>query len=150
VNLTAGLSRVRDHALCHRYRELEAELRLLEAALLILERDNFLFVPAHVTVTPLEETVSNNTYPLGAPIKFAAAVANGEGGALPGTPVTWSATSGTVTTPDPSAPNTVVLTGAALGDVTVTATAANGAAGQDTVTVIDNVPATVTVTDSAA
>lgn len=148
MSLTHHLSRVRDHALCHRYRELEAELRALEAAVRILERDNRLFVPAHVTVTPLEGSMSN-TYPLGVPIKFAAAVANGEGGALPGTPVTWSATSGTVSA-DPANPAVATLVNAPIGDVTVTATTENGVTGSDTVTVIDNVPATVSVTDSAA
>jgi hypothetical protein len=151
MSLTDRLSRVRDHAHCHRYRELDIELRALEAELLVIERDLDycrVFVPAHVTVTPEENSVSN-TYPLGSSPKFTAAVANAENLALPGTPVSWTATAGTISA-DPNNPGVATLANAPLGDVTVTATTENGVSGSDTVTIIDNTPASVTVTDSAA
>ena len=45
---------------------------------------------------------------------------------------------------------TATLTGAPLGDVTVTATAQDGVSGEDVVTFADQTVATVTVTDSPA
>jgi hypothetical protein len=157
MSLTDRLSRVRDHAHCHRYRDLDIELRALEAELLVIERDlaycrvfvpGRVFVPASITVTPEENSVSN-TYPLGSSPKFTAAVANAEGAALPGTPVSWTSTAGTISA-DPNNPAVATLANAPLGDVTVTATTENGVSGSDTVTIVDNTPASVTVTDSAS
>jgi len=151
MNPAGRIHRIRDHALCHRHRELEAELRELEVELLVLERDLAYcraFLPAHVTVTPEESSVPN-TYPLGSSPKFTAAVANAEGAPLPGTPVSWTATAGTISA-DPANPGVATLANAPLGDVTVTATTENGIAGSDTVTLVDNTPASVTVTDSAS
>ncbi|HZP14624.1 MAG TPA: hypothetical protein VFA96_02290 [Nocardioides sp.] len=142
------ISHIRDHAKCHRHRDLDIELRELEAELLQLEAIVRAFVPAHVTVTTLEDSVSN-TYPLGSSPRLAAAVANAEGVPLPGTPVSWTASAGTLVT-DPSNPDVRLLTNAPLGDVTVTATTDNGVSGSDTITIVDNTPASVTVTDSAS
>lgn len=151
MSLTDRLGLVRDHARCHRYRELDIELRELEAELLVIERDLAYcrdLIPVHVTVTPLEESVSN-TYPLGSSPRFTAAVANAEGAVLPGTPVSWTATAGTLVS-DPTNPDARILTNAPLGDVTVTATTDNGVSGSDTITIVDSTPASVTVTDSAS
>lgn len=149
---TDRLDRIRDHARCHRHRELDIELRELAEELRAIERDLSYVraqIPAHVTVTNLEASVSN-TYPLGSTPKFAAAVANAENVPLPGTPVTWSSSAGTLVSDPGGDPDVRVLTNAPIGDVTVTATTENGVAGEDTVTIVDNTPATVTVTDSAS
>lgn len=151
MSLTDRLGLVRDHARCHRYRELDIELREIAAELERIERDLAYcrdLIPVHLTVTTLEESVSN-TYPLGSSPKFTAAVANAEGAALPGTPVNWSATAGTISA-DPANPGVATLANAPLGDVTVTATTDNGVSGSDTITIVDNTPASVTVTDSAS
>lgn len=87
------------------------------------------------------------SYALGAPVYLTAAVANAEQ-----TPITdavqWSASAGTVTA-DPSNPLWATLADAPLGDATVTATTSNGLSATDTVTIVDNTPATVSLTDSA-
>lgn len=151
MSLTHRLGRVRDHARCHRYRDLDIELREIAAELERIEHDLAycrVFLPAHVTVTPEESSLSN-TYPLGSSPRFTAAVANAEGAALPGTPVNWSATAGTISA-DPANPGVATLVNAPLGDVTVTATTDNGVSGSDMITIVDNTPASVTVTDSAS
>lgn len=105
--------------------------------------------PAHITLTASTspEGTPMASYALGAPVYLTAAVANAEQ-----TPITdavqWSASAGTVTA-DPSNPLWATLADAPLGDATVTATTSNGLSATDTVTIVDNTPATVSLTDSA-
>jgi len=88
------------------------------------------------------------TYAPGAPIDLTADVKNAEQQDITDQ-VSWSTTAGTVT-PDATNPLKAVLTDAPLGDTTVTATTSNGIAATDTVTVADQTPASITVTDAAA
>lgn len=105
--------------------------------------------PAHITLTASTspEGTPMASYALGAPVYLTAAVANAEQTPITDA-VTWSASAGTVTA-DPANPLWATLADAPLGDVTVTATTSNGLTATDTVTIVDNTPATVSLTDSA-
>jgi len=131
------------------FQELERLLvefeRELEAALHHCHHHGHDPRPASVHVTHQGDTMG--TYAPGTPIDFAAAADNAEQQPVT-TQFSWATTAGTIT---PAADTlTAVLTDAPLGETTVTATAANGVAGSDTVTVADQTVATVTVTDTAA
>lgn len=104
--------------------------------------------PAHITLTASASPGGTpmSSYALGAPVYLTAAVTNAEQTPITDT-VSWSASAGTVTA-DPSNPLWATLVNAPLGDVTVTATTSNGIAAQDTVTIVDNTPAAITLTDS--
>lgn len=104
--------------------------------------------PARVTITATSKGVTMGTYAPGATVDLTADVKNAEGQDVTD-PVTWATTAGTISA-DPTNPLKATLTGAPLGDTTVTATTSNGIAGTDTVTVADQTPASITVTDTAA
>jgi hypothetical protein len=106
--------------------------------------------PAHITLTASTspEGTPMASYTLGVPVYFTAAVENAEQVPVADA-LSWSATAGTVSA-DPANPLWATLVNAPLGDVTVTATTSNGLTATDTVTIVDNVPATVSLTDSAA
>lgn len=104
--------------------------------------------PASITITATQGGTTMGTYAPGAPIALTADVKNAEQQDITDA-VTWSATAGTISA-DPSNPLKATLTGAPLGDTTVTATTSNGIPATDTVTVADQTPASITVTDAAA
>lgn len=106
--------------------------------------------PAHVTLTASTspEGPPMSSYPVGVPVYLTAAVANAE--QVPITDeVTWSASAGTVAA-DPANPLWATLVNAPIGDATITATTSNGIEATDTVTIVDNTPAAISLTDSAA
>ncbi len=104
--------------------------------------------PAHITLTASRtpEGPAMSSYPLGAPVYLTAAVTNAEGTQITDE-VTWVSDTGTVTA-DPSNPLWATLVNAPLGDATVTATTSNGIIATDTVTIVDNTPAAISLTDS--
>lgn|GEM_PF-5616725 len=106
--------------------------------------------PTHITLTAstYPEGPPMSSYPLSVPVYFAAVVENAEQVQITDE-VTWSASAGTVTA-DPSNPLWATLENAPAGDVTVTVTTSNGIAAEDTVTIVDNTPASVALSDSAA
>lgn len=104
--------------------------------------------PASITLTATSQGATMGTYAPGATIDLTADVKNAEQQDITDA-VTWNTTAGTIT-PDAANPLKATLTGAPLGDTTVTATTSNGIAAEDTVTVADQTPASITVTDSAA
>lgn len=87
------------------------------------------------------------SYALGAPVYFTANVTNAEQTPITDA-VTWTSDAGTITA-DPSNPLQATLVNAPLGDATVTATTSNGISATDTVTIVDNTPAAIGLTDSA-
>ncbi len=100
----------------------------------------------HLTASHTPGGPPVSSYPTGAPVYLTAKVTNAEDVAL-ADPVSWSASAGTLTA-DPSNPLWATLTDAPLGEVTVTVVASNGIEATDTVTVVDNTPAAITLTDS--
>lgn len=104
--------------------------------------------PAHITLTasPSPGGPPMSSYAQGAPVYLTAAVTNAEQAPISDA-VSWSASAGTVTA-DPANPLWATLVNAPLGDVTVTATTSNGIQASDTVTIVDNTPAAITLTDS--
>lgn len=98
--------------------------------------------PASITVTTLGDIVS---FAPGQTITFTAASENAEQQPVADT-YTWTTTAGTIV--DGADSNTVTISDAPLGDLTVTATDPAGLSGSVTVTVADQTPASVTVTAS--
>lgn len=95
-----------------------------------------------------------DTYNLGEPVYLTATVDNSADVELDDFPGSWSGYPANATlTVDTANPDRAVLTGLAAGDfsVTFTATKTDGTtvAGTYAATVVDNTPATVTVTGSA-
>jgi len=105
--------------------------------------------PAHITLTASThpEGPPMSSYPLGVPVYFAAVVENAEQVQITDE-VTWSASAGTVTA-DSLNPLWATLANAPTGDVTVAVTTSNGIEATDTVTIVDNTPASVALSDSA-
>jgi hypothetical protein len=105
--------------------------------------------PAHITLTASTspEGPPVSSYPVGVPVYFAAVVENAEQVQITDE-VTWSASAGTVTA-DSLNPLWATLANAPAGDVTVTVTTSNGIQATDTVTIVDNTPASVALSDSA-
>jgi hypothetical protein len=105
--------------------------------------------PAHITLTASTspEGPPVSSYPEGVPVYLTAAVANAEQVAITDD-VSWSASAGTVTA-DPANPLWATLVNAPVGDATVTATTSNGIEATDTVTIVDNTPASISLSDSA-
>lgn len=104
--------------------------------------------PASITLTATPQGDTMGTYAPGATIALTADVKNAEQQDITDA-VVWSTSAGTIAA-DPANPLKATLTGAPLGDTTVTATTSNGISATDTVTVADQTPASITVTDSAA
>jgi hypothetical protein len=104
--------------------------------------------PATITITALSpEGQPMSQFPIGKPIPLKAAFLNAEQVEITITdPVSWTATSGTVTLDDPANTLLAQLTNAAPGTVTVTAADPNGLTGSVTFDVIDATPTTLTVT----
>jgi UDP-N-acetylglucosamine enolpyruvyl transferase len=99
-------------------------------------------VPTHVTVTTEGNLMS---YAPGQTITFTAVSNNAEGFPV-ADQYTWTVSAGTpIAGPDSSS---ITVSDAPLGDVTATATDLLGLAGSVTVSVVDQTPATVTVTAS--
>lgn len=92
--------------------------------------------------------MANPQFPAGTTIDLTAMVDNAEGVAVPDS-LTWSASAGTVT-PSDATTLTATLVNAPIGTVTVTATDANGLSGSLAVDVVDNVPASISISAAAA
>lgn len=116
--------------------------------------------PEHITVTASQEGTHMGSYNIGTDVELTAVVKNDQGVNIADN-VTWTASpEGTVTAgangtdADGGVTMTAVLTGVTVpGDVAVTATTDNGLSFTDTITFTDpnaGVPASITVTDSAA
>lgn len=105
--------------------------------------------PANIHLTASDTPGGHpvSSYPAGAPVYLTANVTNAEGVSL-ADQVAWTASAGTVTA-DPANPLWATLANAPLGDATVTAVASNGIEATDTVTIVDNTPAAISLTDSA-
>jgi hypothetical protein len=131
--------------------EIERHLDHLDrevAQLLAIARSNDR-TPVRITLTAHHEgdPAMADQFPANEPIVITADVENAEHVAVSDT-LTWSTSAGTLT-PDPST-LTATLTGAPLGDTTVSVIDPLGITADVTVTVVDNTPATISLSAALA
>jgi hypothetical protein len=98
-------------------------------------------------------TFDAGKFPLGTTLKYTAAVKNAKDVVLPNVPLVWTTDAGTLT-PDVNNPEVAVLVNAPLGIVNVTAATQDGnvslVIAVELVEVVDNTPASITVTVTVA